>query len=125
MDGSAPLDQFVLPLAGPEGVSPPERGAARPRRRRAAVAGAIQEPLPLGEVLRTARRRPVAIRPEDPHVYSAVQELRAAGLTVYRSGANHKVDGSLLDTPQLLRLAMAVCPSLSGRPQRRKSFPGA
>ena len=43
--------------------------------------------------------------PEAPDLYAAVVALRRNGLTVYAAGDSHKVDGRLLSSRDLIRLA--------------------
>lgn len=69
---------------------------------------AQQLPLALGAPPRTSRHRPAQPAPEDPAVYLAVLALRGVGRWVYRSDAQHRVDGRLLSSAQLLRLARHV-----------------
>lgn len=54
-------------------------------------------------------------RPVDADTYAAIGLLRSAGKTVYAAGDQHRVDGRLLDTDQLRRLAAAYKPILGAR----------
>jgi len=83
----------------------PNRPVRLIRRKR--VAAPVPQPLDLGEPPRTARHRPVGVQREAATLYRAVETLRAAGRRVYRCGALHRVDGRLLTTAELLRLARA------------------
>lgn len=87
-----------------------------PHGRLSGSPGAGQFPLPFADVPRTARHRPVSAYREDPAVYAAVIALRESGRRVYRSGGLHKVDGRLLTTAELLRLARNIAPAGRTRP---------
>ena len=64
--------------------------------------------LPLAPAARVRHGRPVSARPEDEVVYETVRALRRLGRQVYRAGADHKVDGRLLSTRQLIELACSL-----------------
>jgi hypothetical protein len=61
--------------------------------------------LPFQPPSRIRHGRPVEARAENEALYAAVLTLRRAGRQVYRAGADHKVDGRLLSTHDLLALA--------------------
>ncbi|MEI9983618.1 MAG: hypothetical protein WDN69_10695 [Aliidongia sp.] len=61
--------------------------------------------LPLEPTPRLRHGRIVEPHAEAEGLYDAVLILRRHGRTVYRAGAEHKVDGRLLSTRQLLALA--------------------
>ncbi len=96
------LDLGTLPV-------PPETPVGRPARRRGRKSGVgtVPQLLPLTDPPRTARHRPVGVQREAETLYHAVEVLRAVGRRVYRCGALHRVDGRLLTTADLLRLARA------------------
>lgn len=97
------IDPTQPPAQAPTAAVPPQRR----RRRRADAMEA--PPLQLTVPKRCARRRPLAeSRREDEDLYAAIDALRRAGVRVYRSGTNHKVDGRLLTTAQLLRTHKAI-----------------
>jgi len=100
--------QLALELgAAIEATAPPADAPPAVRRRRLGGAVPIQESIRWEEPPRTARHRPVGVQREDAALYRAVETLRAAGRRVYRAGALHRVDGRLLTTAELLRLARA------------------
>ena len=61
--------------------------------------------LPFDLPPRVRHGRAVIARPEDGMLHEAVIALRRLGHQVYRAGADHKVDGRLLSTSQLLAVA--------------------
>lgn len=83
-----------------------------------------EAPLPLryGPAL-VRHRKEVDARPEAVDLYQAIVALRHSGRTVYRSGANHKVDGAVLTYQELLRLHAAIPPKDAHRRQPRTSTP--
>lgn len=97
------LDPTQPPAHAPAVAVPPTRRRRRPADEPEAP------PLQLTVPKRCARRRPLAeSRREDEDLYAAIEALRRAGVPVYRSGTNHKVDGRLLTTAQLLRTHKAI-----------------
>lgn len=106
MVGSFASEQMGLPLSGGAAVPPAAMAAAPAPRRRAASVGEVQMALKVSTAQRVRRHST-----GDRHaagLYAAVLALRAVGQRVYRCGALHQVDGRLLTTRELLKLAGAV-----------------
>ena len=106
MAGSVASEQMGLPLSGGAAVPPAAMVAGPAPRRRAASVGGVQMALKVSTAQRV--RRHSAGDRHAAGLYAAVLVLRAVGRRVYRCGALHQVNGRLLTTRELLKLAGAV-----------------
>lgn len=106
MAGSFANEQMGLPLSGGAAVPPAAMVAVPPLRRRAACGGRVQMVLKVSTA-QCVRRHSAGDR-HAVGLYAAVLALRAVGRRVYRCDALHQVDGRLLTTRELLKLAAAV-----------------
>lgn len=79
----------------------------RRSRRKRVFRGAkhVDTPLDLAQQPRVRNGRHVVATPENEGVYEAIMVLRRAGISVYRAGALHKVDGRLLTTNEMINVA--------------------
>jgi len=86
----------------------PETAAPLRRSRRKQVFRGVKHvdtPLDLAPQPRIRHGRHAAATPENEGVYEAIMKLRRAGVSVYRAGALHKVDGRLLTTSEMIKTA--------------------
>ena len=105
MAGDFEGEQMGLALGGGVAAPPAMTVAVAVRRRRPVAGGGVQMDLPVTTAQRVRRR---SVERHVAGLYAAVLTLRAVGRRVYRCGGLHQVDGRLLTTPELLRLAAAI-----------------